>query len=398
MATGAVTAGVDFHDRILALQADDPAAYLPSTAAGWRRIFARLQPEASSWAVLAYEPDEPAARSSAWRTLMVEVFDEGAGGAAAITHPAGDLVITSLADDVKLTGLRRLADDTADNADVDGGGAVTLLRYRPQRRCTLRVTDRDSDYVVKVLADDRGERFHRDAGELWRVAQDGELGFRVAEPIRWEATTRSVWQGIVPGVPIASQLLSADGESIARDVGAALGTLARSTVLPSATITSDDQLQRTRRAVAQAIRRVPAIGDDLQRILDALSARHEALSPDRLVPVHGAPHMHQWLVDDEGQLGLIDFDRFALGEIELDIATLLVELDYEDDVTQSTDAIADAVIEGFADRGCEVDRSRLQLYCTHKRMNKVTREAWALRTDGERRARRHIPRILAEFE
>ncbi len=395
MAADAVTTiGVDYHDRILALEADDPAGYLPSTSTGWRRIFARLQPEASSWAVLAYEPDQPAGDGSAWLVRMVEMCDGGAGGPAAVVHPAGDLVITSLADDVKLTGLRRLAD----NAGADGPRAVTLLRYRPQRRCTLRITDHTHDYVVKVLADDRGERFHRDAGELWRVAQDGELGFRVAEPIRWEETTRSVWQGIVPGVPIASQLLGADGESIARDMGAALGTLARSTVLPSATVTSDDQLQRTRRAVDQAIRRVPALTDDLQRILDALSSRHHALSHDRLVPVHGAPHMHQWLVDDERQLGLIDFDRFALGEIELDIATLLVELDYEGDLKQSIGTIADAVIEGFADRGCEVDRSRLQLYCAHKRMNKVTREAWALRTDGERRARRHIPRILAELE
>ncbi len=395
MAADAVTTiGVDYHDRILALEADDPAGYLPSTSTGWRRIFARLQPGAASWAVLAYEPDQPAGDGSAWLARMVEVCDAGAGGAAAVMHPAGDLVITSLADDVKLTGLRRLAD----SAGADEPGAVTLLRYRPQRRCTLHITNHDDDFVVKVLADDRGEQFHRDAGELWRVARDGELSFRVAEPIRWEETTRSVWQGIVPGVPIASQLLGADGESIARDMGAALGTLARSTVVPSATVTSDDQLRRTRRAVEQAIRRAPALTDDLQQILDALSARHDALSQDRLVPVHGAPHMHQWLVDDEHQLGLIDFDRFAHGEIELDIATLLVELDYEGDLTQSIAAIADAAIEGFADRGCEVDRSRLQLYCIHKRMNKITREAWALRTDGERRARRHIPRILAELE
>jgi len=39
--------------------------------------------------------------------------------------------------------------------------------------------------------------------------------------------------------------------------------------------------------------------------------------------------MHQWLVDGDGRLGLVDFDRYALGEPELDIATFLVELETE---------------------------------------------------------------------
>lgn len=389
-----ITGDLDYRDRILALEADDPAEYLPATGTGWRRIFARLQPEASSWAVLAFEPNQPVANGSAWMTRMVEVCDAGAGGTAAVQHPAGDLVITPLADDVKLSGLRPLAD----NMGADWPGSVTLLRYRPHRRCTLRVAGHNYEYVVKALADDRGERFHRDAGELWRAAQRGELGFRVAEPIRWDDTTRSVWQGIVPGMSLAPLLLGAHGESIARRMGAALGTLARSNVLPSTTVTSDDQLRRTRRAVGQAIRRVPALTGDLERILGQLATRHAALSQDRLVPVHGAPHMHQWLVDGDHQLGLIDFDGFALGEIELDIATLIVELDYEGQLTQPIDTIEDAIIAGFGSSGCDVDRSRLQLYRAHKRMSKVTREAWALRTDGERRARRHIPRILAELE
>lgn len=183
---------------------------------------------------------------------------------------------------------------------------------------------------------------------------------------------------------------------------AALGTLARSSVRPSATVTSADQLQRTQRAVNNAIRRLPALGDDLGRIPDPFAAQHLALSPDTLVPVHGAPHMHQWLLDcdddnsDHG-LGLIDFDRFALGEVELDIATLLVELDYEEDLHATPTAIEDAVIGGFEASGVGIDRSRLALYGAHKRMSKVTREAWALRTNGERRARRHLSRIEEEL-
>jgi thiamine kinase-like enzyme len=115
--------------------------------------------------------------------------------------------------------------------------------------------------------------------------------------------------------------------------------------------------------------------------------------------------MHQWLLDDaaadaavDRRLGLIDFDRFALGEVELDIATLLVELDYEDQLSATPAAIESAVIAGFHASGVDVDRSRLRLYGAHKRISKVTREAWALRTDGARRARRHLSRIAEDLE
>jgi aminoglycoside phosphotransferase (APT) family kinase protein len=296
-------------------------------------------------------------------------------------------VITSIVDDPNLPGLRCLADDPA---------TAALLRYRPRRRCTLRISDDSGTHVVKVLADDRGEQFHRDAVELWGAAQRGELDFVVAEPFRWDSDTQSVWQGIVPGAPVAAALLASGGASMARRMGAALGTLARSDVRPSITATSDDQLRRTQRAVANAIRRVPALAGDLQEMLVMFATRHAALSPDRLVPVHGAPHMHQWLLDDD-RLGLIDFDRFAMGEIELDIATLLTELDYEEDLSDAPAVIEHAVVDGFRSAGVDVDQSRLQLYRAHKRMSKVTREAWALRTNGERRARRHLPRIVEDL-
>jgi thiamine kinase-like enzyme len=378
----------DYHDRIRALEDDDPASYLPASDSAWRRIFARLQPDDSPWALLAYEPRHCSDHDSAWSALTVEVFETGEGGAAAIAHPAGDLVISSIVDDPNLPGLRRLADQAAQSS---------LLRYRPRRRCTLRVTDDKGTHVVKVLADDRGQQFHRDAGALWDAAQRGELNFAVAEPSRWDHTTQSVWQGIVPGEPVAAALLAPGGASMAERIGAALGTLARSGVRPSMTVTSDDQLRRTRRAVDNAIRRVPALADDLQEILGIFATRHAALSPDRLVPVHGAPHMHQWLLDGD-HLGLIDFDRFALGEVELDIATLLTELDYEEELADAPDAIEAAVVAGFRSVDLDIDPARLQLYRAHKRMSKVTREAWALRTNGEHRARRHLPRILEDLE
>jgi hypothetical protein len=379
-----------FTDRIATLSANDPVSHLPQRDGGWQRTFARFEPNTSGlpWAVLAYEPDNDSGPGSAWQAHLVEVFAAGDGGSTAVPHAAGELVVTTIIDDRNLPGLRQLATQPFD---------VTLLRYRPHRRCTMHVTDDHGTWIVKVLGDDRGEVFHRDADELWQASRRGELAFAVAKPHRWDASTHSVWQGLVPGVPLSPVLLGVDGVSCANQIGEALGTLAQSNVRPSATCTSADQMERTRGAVDQAIRRLPELGDDLGQILQELASRHQALPPDHLVPVHGAPHMHQWLIDDDQHLGLIDFDRFALGEVELDIATLIAELHYEGALTAPVLSMQDAVISGFESTAFTIDRQRLNLYLVHKRLTKVTRTAWALRIDGAARARRHLDAIIDEF-
>ena len=384
-----MTVGDAYADRLQALLDHDPVSLLPPIEGGWARTFGRFEPDASPWAVMAFEPSIAGGAPGRLQAYLVEVFDPSIGVGEAHTHPAGDVVATPISSDATLSGLGAVAATHP---------SVTLLRYRPHRRCTLRVTDHTGDWVVKVLADGRGEQFHHDALELWGARQRGELGFEVAAPHRYDDSTRSFWQGIVPGRPIADILLGEQGLELGRALGAALSTLARSGAAPRVTCTSDDQLRRTRQAVDDAIRRLPQLSDDLGDVVERITARHAALPPDRLVPVHGAPHMHQWLITDDGQLGLIDFDRFANGEVELDIATLIAELHYEGRLVSSVDAMEAAVVDGFESSGVQIDRSKLQLYSAHKRLTKVTRVAWALRADRERRARHHLERIVADLD
>jgi aminoglycoside phosphotransferase (APT) family kinase protein len=103
--------------------------------------------------------------------------------------------------------------------------------------------------------------------------------------------------------------------------------------------------------------------------------------------------MHQWLVDGAGRLGLVDFDRYAAGEPELDVATFLVELEAESPRAVGMDELAAATSAGFAAAGGELDAERLALHTVHKRLAKVARTAAALRPDAEDRARRHLDRL-----
>ena len=116
------------------------------------------------------------------------------------------------------------------------------------------------------------------------------------------------------------------------------------------------------------------------------------LPTERVVPIHGAPHQHQWLVDDGG-LSLVDFDRFALGEPELDVATFLAELEAEDQLVVPIDDVEATLIAGFESVGPPLDREVIEWYLSHKRLAKVTRTARAVRPDGDRRAARHLERV-----
>ncbi|HJR37431.1 MAG TPA: phosphotransferase, partial [Nocardioidaceae bacterium] len=138
------------------------------------------------------------------------------------------------------------------------------------------------------------------------------------------------------------------------------------------------------------------LADELRRAGDALARAHQDLASRRLVPAHGAAHMNQWLVDDDGRLGLVDFDRFALGEPEFDVATFLVELRAESSsLLLPHRELEAAVLEGFRETGGELDDQRLGLYARHKRLAKVARTAAALRPDAEQRATRELAELLA---
>lgn len=176
---------------------------------------------------------------------------------------------------------------------------------------------------------------------------------------------------------------------VAGRLTAALAGLAIAPVRPGRIEGPPEQLARSRRAARRAVAAVPQLRGPLAAVLADLDRAHGALRPRPGVPVHGAPHMHQWL-DDGGRLGLIDFDRFALGEPELDLATFLAELDGDGARLVPMADIEAAAVAGFEDNGVPLDPARLALYRAHKRLAKVTRTACSLRPDGDERAARYL--------
>jgi hypothetical protein len=296
----------------------------------------------------------------------------------------GQLVITDHRDDPSLPGLGTVLDALPD---------AVAVRYRPAHRCTVHGGSGCDERYVKVASDTPDTQV--DARALWGASQAGAIGFAVAEPRGWDQRTSSSWYAVVPGRPIAASLLGPDGAIMARRLGVALAELSIAPLQPLREEGPQVQLDRTARAIQRAATAAPELANGLETALVALTHCHQVLTERPLVPVHGSPHMHQWLEDNAGRLGLVDFDRYAMGEPELDLATLLVELETESERAVPVADLELAVIEGYEAAGRPLDLDRLQLYAVHKRLAKVARTAFGLRPDGDVRAGQHLD-ALAE--
>ena len=302
-------------------------------------------------------------------------------------HPSGPVLVYVLAGRWVLVedGAER---DVADDPALPGLRAVLeagaeIVRYHPHLRCTVRWGER----YGKVLADDSGPALLAAQRELW--AHRDELGFAVAEPLEYDAATRTVWLGAVRGEPVEPT------SEVARRMGAALATLARSGVVPPGGEGAGGEARggearhgetprgarRPREVAAALVAAVPDLRDEVEALLARIAALHAAAADVPLRPTHGAPHPTAWLLDGE-RLGLVDFDRFALGHPERDVAAF----------GAGAPDVADAFAGGFG----ELDATRLEAYRLERGLAKALRATYDLSEDAHERAARRLRKAAGE--
>jgi thiamine kinase-like enzyme len=266
-----------------------------------------------------------------------------------------------------------------------------VVRYRPHWRCTLRLEDDTGIHYLKVFRQDDGnvEELHNAGIDILNAASRGELDFDVAKPQRWDRDLNAIWQGNVLGSPAAPELYAERGPEMARRMGFACASIPRANLRPSNILDLAWHLNATE-AYAKIIRdRIPDLEDTVEEFFQEVVVIHRDISDRALLPIHGSPHPSQWLISGS-RLGLVDFDRFSLGDPELDVATFMAEVDFMKSTLIPTGTLNQAFVEGYEARYGQLDPARLRLYRAHKRFAKVQRTACSLNPDAPSRAVRHM--------
>jgi hypothetical protein len=339
----------------------------------WFREYARYHPGQDPWAVCLYQGADG-------RLVRIEAVGSSAQ-AQIIPSRTGPLRIAEFPDDASLPGLAEVM-AMLENPRV--------IRYRPGQRCTLRGRASGSERFVHLIPG--GERVYADALKLWSAQREGRLSFVVAEPYGWHEATRSLWQGVVPGHSLTTELHGPDGERFAHRLGAGLGELAASRLEPVLSSPASEHLVHALHSMERAELALPALAARLAQVRTQLERRHAGLGARSPVPVHGAPNLHHWLLHGV-KLGLVSFDRFALGDPEFDIATVISELETEPAPARPLAALEAALIAGFESKGVALDAKRLELFRVHKRLLNLVRAAWASRPDAAERTARQLDTI-----
>ena len=234
-----------------------------------------------------------------------------------------------------------------DNDDV----RVELLRYEPRHRATLRYSvasphgGAPRTVYAKTFRDDRAAAIDERFRYFWCLAQADNSAPLVAQPLGFDAETRTVWQAQAVGVPLRQVLTQGTGAAVLGRVAHALARLHAAPLAPTGTAEQRSVahwLAEVRRRCQKITRIDAALQPRVARIAAAIEAQAERQAQRPLSLIHGDFHPDQVWVQD-GRVLLFDFDEFTLGDPMEDVAEFVLKLEQ--------DGAAPDLVSAFVD-GC----------------------------------------------
>jgi hypothetical protein len=235
-----------------------------------------------------------------------------------------------------------------DNDDV----RVELLRYEPRHRATLRYSvasphgGAPRTVYAKTFRDDRAAAIDERFRYFWSLAQADDSAPLVAQPLGFDAETRTVWQAPALGVPLRQVVLAVGiGRGVLERVAHALARLHAAPLAPTGAAVQRSVahwLAEVRRRCQKITRIDAALEPRVARIAAAIEAQAERQARRPLSLIHGDFHPDQVWVQD-GRVLLFDFDEFTLGDPMEDVAEFVLKLEQ--------DGAAPDLVAAFVD-GC----------------------------------------------
>ncbi len=236
-------------------------------------------------------------------------------------------------------------------------------------------------YPKKFLKRERGEKIHEVGEELWQFANQRQINFAVPKSIGWCKRTRAIWQEKVEG----EQLTANCGTQIASEIGKGVADISRLEIIPPRFFDRHEQIKDSREFAEKIERFAPYLKEKLDIFFTLCN--QAKLPAEKLVPIHGDMHINQWLNDGK-RLCLLDFEDFSLGEVELDLASFLVQIKAE--YPQAGDSFITSFLQGFRSKGLIENEQLFEFYAAHKWLAKAAKD--------EKKASSLIDKALLKLE
>ena len=221
---------------------------------------------------------------------------------------------------------------------------VTPLRFRPERRCTVRLSlwlrENESGEIYKRVL--YGKIYHdlEKAGHVYQQmlslsdsvsAKDGRVSFATAAAFLPDLAM--VLQNPIEGVPLDGFI---NGNANACDPRGFAGTLAAASALAAFHASGlvagkprsiKTELARFKKRGARIGEINPELGNNIIKLADALSAWLGTLDQwgATIALVHGDCKPAQFLIQDQ-QIALLDFDHCGMADPAVDVGTFLATL------------------------------------------------------------------------
>jgi aminoglycoside phosphotransferase (APT) family kinase protein len=221
---------------------------------------------------------------------------------------------------------------------------VKVLRFRPARRCTLRLNvwlrENESGAIYKRVL--YGKIYHdlEKAGHVYQQmlslsssvsAKNGHISFATASAFLPDLAM--VLQDPMEGIPLDS-MISCETETVSSS--AVVGTAAAASALAALHTSGmtagkprsiNAELARFKKRGARIGQVNPELGDNIIKLADALSAWLDTLGQWGATTclIHGDCKPAQFLIQN-GQAALLDFDHCGMADPAVDVGTYLATL------------------------------------------------------------------------
>lgn len=210
---------------------------------------------------------------------------------------------------------------------------VRPLNYLPENRCTTRYElqwkpleiPSTGTVIGKTFSDARGKDLFKLMQQIWKRSLSQPKAFRVAQPLEYNDTIQTVWNGVLRGTPVTQCLDNNNYQKYSELIARALANFHNSQFSSFATVQNRGNISDIAQKTHVLMQALPKLRIRFESILSQLEKNAACLTGLPRTPIHGSFRIKEMIVQD-GQLGLFDFDNCTLGDPICDVGTFLADL------------------------------------------------------------------------